>query len=488
MQAENLVIAAKFPPVTSTSGVVFAKRILNDKKPIDLVQGQFKGALDEDFNQVLEDYIDNRIIIDIDPYSDTAETSDKFRIDGMNYIESLNKEYKTIKTRCFPTINHFLAFEYKLNHPNATWIAEFSDPIMVNLENKRRGKSERYHYKNEDFLKKVNSRIQELNEKDNCDFPLIEKGETVYFIAEYLAYLFADKIIFTNKNQQEVMLRGFPYDIMDYVLEKSEISIHPTLDEKYYHIKESDYELDDDCINMAYFGTYLAKRNFETIYYALETLDDDLKHKIKFHIFTHDNEDAGSLKKIIESLEISGDIYINDAVPLLEFLNLSTKFDVLIVNDVLTKGFFKFNPFLPSKYSDYLGSGKDIWAICEKNSVLDSIENIKYKSYIVDYSSTKKAICKIIQDKLNIRMETLSMENELYSQRAYLDSRLNYINQVISIESNKVKQKENKIDELNSKIKKLKSENENLRNKNNEILNSKSWKLTKVLRKSKSLF
>ena len=155
MQAEDLVIAAKFPPVTSTSGVVFAKRILNDKKPIDLVQGQFKGALDEEFNQVLEDYIDNRIIIDIDPYSDTAETSDKFRIDGMNHIESLNKGYKTIKTRCFPTTNHFLAFEYKLNHPNTTWIAEFSDPIMVNLENKRRGKSERYHYKNEDFLNKV---------------------------------------------------------------------------------------------------------------------------------------------------------------------------------------------------------------------------------------------------------------------------------------------------------------------------------------------
>ncbi len=490
MQAEDLVIAAKFPPVTSTSGVVFAKRILNDKKPIDLVQGQFKGALDEEFNQVLEDYIDNRIIIDIDPYSDTAETSDKFRIDGMNHIESLNKGYKTIKTRCFPTTNHFLAFEYKLNHPNTTWIAEFSDPIMVNLENKRRGKSERYHYKNEDFLNKVNSRIQELN----CDFPLIEKGETVYFIAEYLAYLFADKIIFTNKNQQEVMLKGFPYDIRDTVLEKSEIRIHPTLRDEYYHIKETDYNVDDECINLGYFGTYLAKRNFETLFYSMESLDNDLKHKIKLHLFISDDEDGKNLKKIIKGLDIHEDIIFNEKVSLLEFLNLSTKLDVLIVNDTLTKGYFDVNPFLPSKYSDYLGSGNDIWAICEEYSVLDSLD-IKYKSYIDDYQSTKDTLYKIIQDRFDVELNSLNLKEELASQNDYLKSRVNYLNQIMpkgksnDKEIEKLKKENAKLKKENSKLKKenakLKKENSKLKKKNNEILNSNSWKLTKVFRKSK---
>ena len=485
--AEDLVIASKFPPVSDTSGLVLAKRVLLNGKPVDVVQGQFLGQLDYDFNQLLDEYIDNRIVLDVAPYYGTSKEVDKFREEGIREIEKLNKEYKTIYSRCFTLKNSFLACEYKLRHPNVYWIAEFSDPIIVNLENKPRARAKKYSYENEEFIDRINSKINEINQNRDNKFELVKKGDTTNFLGEYLPYLFADKIIFTNENQQEIMLSQFPYDIRDYVLERSEISIHPTLDEKYYHIKESDYELDDDCINMAYFGTYLAKRNFETIYYALETLDDDLKHKIKFHIFTRDNEDAGSLKKIIESLDISDDIYINDAVPLLEFLNLSTKFDVLIVNDTLTKGFFKFNPFLPSKYSDYLGSGNDIWALCEENSVLDSIENIKYKSYIDDYSSTKEAIGKIIQDKLNIKMERLSIEEELSSQRAYLDSRLNYLNQIMAIESNKVKQKDSKIDELNKKIKELEKENKNLKNKNNEILNSKSWKLTKVLRKSKDL-
>lgn len=476
-EAEDLVIAAKFPPVTSTSGIVFAKRILNDRKAIDLVQGRFEGALDEEFNQVLEDLIDNRIVIDMSPYSDAVDNSEKFRKDGMKAIESLNKEYKTLKTRCFPTTNHFLAFEYKLNHPDTPWIAEFSDPIRVNIENKRRGKHESYHYKNEEFLNRINSKIKDLNKANNKDFPLIEKGETVYFIAEYLAYLFADKIIFTNPNQQEIMLSGFPYDVEDFVLEKSEIKIHPTLSEEYYHIKETDYEVDDECINLGYFGTYLAKRNFETLFYSMESLDDDLKHKVKLHLFISDDEDGGNLNNVIKNLDIHKDIIINDKVPLFEFLNITTKLDVLLVNDTLTKGYFKVNPFLPSKYSDYLGSGNDIWAICEENSVLDRLD-IKYKSYIDDYQSTREALYSIIEDKFNIKLDTPSSEEELLRQNNYLKSRVNYLNQAVANASSSNKGKDNQ-------IKKLKKENSKLKRKNNEILNSKSWKITKPFRRSK---
>ena len=39
-----------------------------------------------------------------------------------------------------------------------------------------------------------------------------------------------------------------------------------------------------------------------------------------------------------------------------EFLNLTTKFDCLIVNDANTKDYKEINPYLPSKLSDYLGS------------------------------------------------------------------------------------------------------------------------------------
>ena len=271
------------------------------------------------------------------------------------------------------------------------------------------------------------------------------------------------------------MLSGFPYDIEDFVLEKAEIKIHPTLSEEYYHIKETDYEVDEECINLGYFGTYLAKRNFETLFYSMESLNDDLKHKVKLHLFISDDEDGGNLKNVIKNLDIHKDIIINDKVPLFEFLNITTKLDVLIVNDSLTKSYFEKNPFLPSKYSDYLGSGNDIWAICEENSVLDSLD-IKYKSYIDDYKSSKETMHKIIEDKFNVKAKALSLEEELKEENNYLKLRVNYLNQIML--KNDAKAKDNQID-------KLKRENAKLKGKNSEILNSNSWKLTKFFRKSK---
>ena len=66
--------------------------------------------------------------------------------------------------------------------------------------------------------------------------------------------------------------------------------------------------------------------------------NDDLKYKITLHIFT-------STKTVFEQL-LSSDLYkitnLNPPVNFLEFLNLTTKFDVLLVEDS-NKGNFKLN-------------------------------------------------------------------------------------------------------------------------------------------------
>jgi hypothetical protein len=74
---------------------------------------------------------------------------------------------------------------------------------------------------------------------------------------------------------------------------------------------------------------------------------------------------------------------------------LTTKFDCLIVNDAHKKG--EINPYLPSKVSDYLGSGTDIWALYEENSTLSKLD-LKYKSINGDIESTKKTLKQIIKD------------------------------------------------------------------------------------------
>ena len=75
-------------------------------------------------------------------------------------------------------------------------------------------------------------------------------------------------------------------------------------------------------------------------------------------------------------MKVSENIIIKKPLDYLTFLNASTKFDILLVNDVSTIGNWEKNPYLPSKLSDYLGASCDIWAITEKGSVLDSLKSL----------------------------------------------------------------------------------------------------------------
>ena len=206
-----------------------------------------------------------------------------------------------------------------------------------------------------------------------------------------MVYLFADEVIFTNENQRRIMLGQFPADVEDLVLSKCQIKRHPTLDERFYRIKDVELDLDGDCINIAYFGNdYYSKRHFESLFYAVEALNHKYKDKIQIHLYSKSDK---LLKKLIPSEAFS----IIKPVGYLDFLNATTKYDVLIVNDVVTRDNFEVNPYLPSKLSDYLGSGSDVWALYEKGSSLSKMD-VKYKSDMSDYGSCLNELIRILDD------------------------------------------------------------------------------------------
>ena len=62
---------------------------------------------------------------------------------------------------------------------------------------------------------------------------------------------------------------------------KTTIKPHPTLDKKYYYIKDSNYEIDSKYINFAYFGTIYSKRAFEDFSIAFENIDNDIRENIR---------------------------------------------------------------------------------------------------------------------------------------------------------------------------------------------------------------
>ena len=134
--AEDLYISHKFPPMNDVAGIVLAKRALLDGKPIDVVHDCIREPLDNEFNEIIEELIDNRIILnnfELDNSKEKfIEDFNRYVTEGLEKIESTGKDYKRVTTRSWGLPPVFLALEYKIKHPQTKWTAEFSDPLIFN--------------------------------------------------------------------------------------------------------------------------------------------------------------------------------------------------------------------------------------------------------------------------------------------------------------------------------------------------------------------
>ena len=454
---KELIISYAFSPTNTTTSNVVAKRILSEKKNIDVICGSL-DEIQKDFTleKVVLDYIVNKFSV-----------KSNFSTDWNNILNFVNEgiklinDYEKIYSRANFSHSHFLALEYKLKNPDTYWRAEFSDPLIYTFGNRHlSGKLE-----DKKYINRINKILKEKN------LELISSENDINTICEYLTFIFADEIIFTNESQKDVMIDTLPFKID--INEKYIISPHPTLDEKYYYIKKSDYQIDDEYINFAYFGVIFSNRSFEDFINAFDNINDEYKDKIRLHLFTPNK----TLFEQLLSEELLEKTTFNENVDYLEFLNLSMKFDVLIVEDSFTKGDFIKNPYLPSKLSDYNGSNTSIWAICEENSEMSKLD-IEYKSYINDLSGNINILNLIMYEKTNMKAQiSENDENEYKKQRTvHLTQKIAELIDVCESEFRKDSDYEVQINELTRKIQILEKENA-------DILNSNSWKITKNFRK-----
>ncbi len=456
-EADKLIISFKFPPDSDISGIVVAKRIINDNSKVDVLHNHVD---DESLNfEKLDDLINERLETYVDSKRDSVECIFNFKNQGLDLIG--NRQYREIYSRSWYMSNHYLALEYKFMHPDVVWTAEFSDPILRNMQ----GNIKDYRsaqLDNQEYIDRFNAKIEKLN------FKTLENPANTFHIAEYMTFLFADTIIFTNANQRDMMLEPYDDEIKQLVINKSQIIPHPTLSEEYYHLKESDLQLSDDDINIAYFGTfYYTLRHFEPLFYAYESLNHKFKDRIKFHIFLNSDE---FINVLIGELDFKDNIIIRKPLEYLEFLNATTRFDILLINDTITEGRFAVNPYLPSKLSDCKGSLKDMWIIYEEDSTLSKAE-AKYKSSIYDYNQSRKVLVDILKD-YGYEDEDCGFDD------GYFEKRITDLNGIVKKEFDEKNRLKAQNSRLKRKIKKLKAENE-------EILSSNSWKITKPLRSLK---
>lgn len=388
-KSKKLVCAFNFLPYNDTSSNVAAKRLYEYGEEFDVIHNKMPFPVDEDFNNIIQKLINNDILLDI-PIWWKWKNVKTFMEEGMEEIDKIcekNGEYERVYSRSMQPMSHFLAFAYKVRNPKVKWTCEFSDPLVINS----RGET-KYEPIDKEDMDKINAIIREYG------FPVVEDEDNFIFYSEYLPFLFADEILFTNQSGMDLMLNTLKVEeIKDDIRKKSIIAPHPIPPKEWYYLKESNYnKIDDNKVNIAYFGKFFDLRHIYNVFSSFYALDKELQDKTLIHLFVQTPEE---FQKIVNCMPIKDNIIVNAFEPLFEFLNLTTKFDCLIVNDLKSKGNFERNPFVPSKISDYLGSGTDIWRICEYGSQMVNIET-RYISYIDNIFTVQETLKEIIENTI----------------------------------------------------------------------------------------
>lgn len=165
------------------------------------------------------------------------------------------------------------------------------------------------------------------------------------------------------------MLERFDDEFKNMVYKKSVISKHPSLDEYYYDIDKHYVSLNQNEFNIGYFGNFYETRSATDIINIAKKIKE-YKIKARLYIFTND---TSKVRSQVITQGVSEIVQVNTYLKYFEFLNASKEFDCLILSDANTKEYMKKNPYLASKYSDYISSGTKIWSLYEEGSVLSEI-------------------------------------------------------------------------------------------------------------------
>ena len=392
-RAKDLVTAYSFLPSTTTSAMVAARRIRARGVCVDVVSNEAgKSTLSGNpAAAVVTPFIGNHALLRGRAVFAQWASVAEFCHDGMAAIEDWEQtqgHYRSVYSRVMWPHSHVLAALYKVRRPEARWIAEFSDPLASDVHGKpRKGK------RGDDAL------TAEL-EKAILDsgLPLLGEGQLLAWI-EHLAYTLADEIVFTNANQKRVMLEHIvDPGVRARVEGRAVVAHHPTLPADFYSLADVTYPLPEGKVHLAYFGIFYPTRGLTEVISAIEALPAAHRDKLMVHVFTSDPTD---LRNELKRAGLSDTVVANGYVPYLDFLALTTRFDCLLVNDARTLDTHSVNPYLPSKLSDYRGSGTPIWAISEPGSVL-SQQDTAYQSELGD----AEGALRVLQDLTSAAVST----------------------------------------------------------------------------------
>lgn len=375
MFTNRLVISYCFAPYADTSAVVMSKRINQMDSPVDVISNSMSNVRSKDLSlhKISSFNIGKHIEINAPQAFANWDAIAKFSelvVKELGNIISQRGMYKEVYSRAMWPASHFAAALIKIKYPQIKWIAEFSDPLLMDVTGQ-----ERYGTLSIEWLRTHGFiTAKSLNKNDN-----------LFFWCEKLVYEFADEIIFTNHNQKDYML-SYATEHSYGVSKKSKIVPQPTLDGKYYKLSNTVLEKEEGLIYIGYFGSFYINRGFDTFFEVWSNLDSEVRKKLRLYVYTQQDKNDIILQAPIN---IRDYVLIAPYIEYFDFLSLSKQFDLLLVMDAKTELTKSSNPYLPSKISDYLGADSIILSFVEEGSPMSKINHRNLKHISLNDSSEK---------------------------------------------------------------------------------------------------
>lgn len=388
-KARDLAFVYCFAPFSDTSAVVAAKAIAERQRVVDIISNDMSSVRrrDEAVSALADRWIDQRTLVDATPsfagWPAIADFSRKALLVA-DRDHALKGPYETLYSRALWIGSHVAAALFKLQHWRIHWTAEFSDPLRRDAEgNPRVGPA------GDDELW---SRIREgVRSRGFIDFDPV----SVFELSEVAAFVLADELIFTNENQFQYMLDLTDnFKLRDIVKSKAIIRQHPTPPARAYEIVKTDYAVPSGVVNIAYFGSFYPNRGIGDLLVALANCSTGVRRKVRLHVFSNK---ANDVRESARHLGVGACVYAENYLSYMEFLNATRLFDVLLVNDVERGDNLPINPFLPSKLSDYSGSGRAVWAVVDEGSPLSRMV-VDYRSPVGDSAAMVRVLEQIVED------------------------------------------------------------------------------------------
>jgi len=393
--AQDLALVYLFPQALDTSGLVAARRLRERGLVTDVISQELAGVRGRDPSaaSMVSEVVGTHIVLPDDPDLHDRTVFESWRavrtyaeqaLAEVNRLQAEKGKYRSVYSRAMAVHSHYAAAMLKLQQPEIHWTAEFSDPMRVYSNG-----AERLQPMGDDWLGRA---TREALRGAGVD---LAPDAPFFGTAEYLAYALADEIVLTNPNQLEVMMGYAEHPaLVERARSRARVDVHPTLPERFYSMRPSGRVTTPGKVNIGYFGVFYGVRGLGDVVEAIRRLPLAARNVVRLHAFVDDPE---QLQTAVIADEVADVVIPHPFLRYLRFLNATTKFEALLVNDYVTRGHHALNPYLPAKLADYLGSGSPIWSIVEPGSVMSGIAT-DYRSEVGDVDGAVEAINAIVRD------------------------------------------------------------------------------------------